>query len=98
MELSDISDPAPGIVKTTPTPKVLFGSAFPLKKSQTSPSYTVPKDIALAESITLPPPTASINPILFSLQIFIPSYTNESFGFGTTPPNSINSIPYFLKD
>ena len=86
MELSDISDPDPGIVRTTPTFREFTGSFFPVKKSHTSPSYTAPRDIAFAESITLPPPTARIKSILFFLHISIPSYTRDSLGFGTTPP------------
>jgi len=73
IELSDISEPAPGIIKTTPIPNISWGILFPVKKSQTSPLSTAPSEIALAESITLAPPTAKIKVIFSSLQILIPS-------------------------
>ena len=39
----------------------------------------------------LPPPTARITSMPFSLQIFAPSLTLESFGFGSIPESSYTS-------
>ena len=77
--------PAAGIVSTTPTGRAADGVPFPQKKSQKSPSYTAPSAIALAVSITEPPPTArmKLTPSLRAMPI--PSYTLSSVGFGCTP-------------
>ena len=60
--------PAAGIVYKTPLGIAFTISADPSKKSQTSPSYGAPTAIALAESITLPPPTDSIKSTLAPAQ------------------------------
>ena len=59
---------------------------------------TAPIAMALAESMTLPPPTASTRPIPFSLHRRTPSRTRDRRGFGTTPPNSVHSTPAAFND
>ena len=49
--------------------------------------------MALAESITLPPPTASIKSTLLFLQSSIPFLTKLNLGLGLTPPSSITCNP-----
>ena len=55
-----ISLPAAAIVSTTPTGSADSGVLFLSYKSHTSKSAAAPYAIAFAESITLPPPTASM--------------------------------------
>jgi hypothetical protein len=57
-----------------------------------------PIAIAFAESIALPPPTASIKSIPLSRQIFIPSLTRLNLGLGCAPGSSINSTPESFKE
>ena len=45
------------------------------KSAQMSPSYFAPSEIALQQSITLPPPTARIKSALLSLASLTPSST-----------------------
>ena len=60
--------PAAGMVRMVPTGSARRRTALPVKKSQTSPSYGTPMAMALAESMTLPPPTARIKSRPFSRQ------------------------------
>jgi hypothetical protein len=69
----DPSLPAAGIVKITPTLSASVISCFLSQKSQKSPSYSAPAAIALAESITDPPPTAKIKSTFSFLHKSIPS-------------------------
>ena len=91
----DVSEPLAGIVVMMLIGSALSGFAFPEKKSQQSPSYGIPRAIAFAVSIALPPPTASTK----SIERFLPksenSLTSSIFGFGTTRGHSKSSAPIF---
>ena len=54
--------------------------------------------MALAESITLPPPTASIKSTLLFLQSSIPFLTKLNLGLGLTPPSSITCNSALFKE
>ena len=86
------------MVKITPTGSALLGTRFLMEKSHWSPSSSVPMAISFAESMTLPPPTANTSSIPSSLQSCAPLRTSDSFGFGSTPPSSIKSIPLSCSD
>ena len=57
--LSLPSLPAAEMVNTVPTGRVCVIVALPVKKSQKSPSYLAPTPMALAVSMTEPPPSAN---------------------------------------
>ena len=61
------------MVSTEATFKDLQGFLFFKKKSKKSPSSTAPKLIALAVSITEPPPKAKIKSTFSSLHSLMPS-------------------------
>ena len=62
--------------------------AFFLTRSQTSPSKQAPAAMALAASMTLPPPNATMTSIFSSRQIATPRRTESILGFGAMPDNS----------
>ena len=85
-----ISLPAAEIVNITPTGILFFNTSFPTQKSHKSiVGFATPCAIALAVSMTLPPPTAKIKSILFSTAVFTPSLAKLRRGLGCTPPNKI---------
>lgn len=57
----------------------------------------MPAEIALEQSTVLPPPTARIKSISFSLQSCIPLLTVDTRGLGSTPDNSKYEISFSLK-
>ena len=57
----------------------------------------MPAETALAQSIVLPPPTASIKSRLFSFIILIPSLTLDMSGLGFTPESSLKNMPLSFK-
>ena len=85
--LPEPSEPAAGIVSTVATGTPATGTAFPMKKSQKSPSYGMPRHIAFAVSMTEPPPTARTKSTPAVRAISIPSYTFGSVGLGRMPPS-----------
>ena len=87
-QLSDPSLPAAAMVSTTPTGRVFVMGAFPVKKSQKSPSYSAPKPMALAVSMTEPPPRASRKSAPSFRQSSMPSYTLPLRGLAWTPDSS----------
>ena len=54
--------------------------------------------MALAESMTLPPPTARMKSIFSRRQMLMPSRTSESLGLGTTPGSSTQLTPASARD
>ena len=73
------------------TGRAFVVGTFDVIISHGSPSESVQPAIAFEQSRTLPPPTASITSILFSLQSLIPSRTLEYLGLGSIPESSVTS-------
>ena len=92
-QLSDPSLPAAEIVSTTPTGSVFSILAAPVKKSQKSPLYSAPKPMALAVSMTLPPPSASRKSAPVRRTRSMPSYTLPLRGLAWTPESSVKGMP-----
>ena len=84
----EASLPAAGMVSTTAMGSTSWSVALVSKSSHTSPSTQAPLAMAFAESMTEPPPTASTQSTLASLQRRTPSRTSVISGFGRTPPSS----------
>jgi len=93
-----ISLPAAECVKTHATGIASIGFLFPIAKSHTSQSAFAPSAVYLHESITLPPPTASIISTFSRFATAIASLTKVILGFGSTPPISTNSIALLLSE
>ena len=89
----DVSEPLDAVVAITPIPRTCSGVTPLSKKSQTSPSYGIPRAIAFAVSMELPPPTARTKSTLSSLPFATSFLTSSMDGFGTTSPLSENLIP-----
>ena len=94
----DASLPAAGMVSTTAMGSTSWSVALVSKSSHTSPSTQAPLAMAFAESMTEPPPTASTQSTLASLQRRTPSRTRVISGFGRTPPSSKCSMPAASSD
>ena len=89
-----VSLPAAASVSTEPTGMVFSSLARPLQKSQTSvPGLATPWAMALAESMTLPPPTARMKLALKASASRTPSRTSATRGFGWTPPSTWKASP-----
>ena len=89
----DDSLPEAAMVRMVPTGRAEEGKALPSKKSQKSPLYGTPSAMALAESMTLPPPTARIKSTSSLRHSSIPSCTSPLLGFGRTPPRETAVMP-----
>ena len=92
------SEPAALIVSITPTFKASVGVFWCRLNNHGSKSTLAPQAIALAESITDPPPTANIKSTCSSFTIFTPCLTSAILGFGSTPESSIKSTLALFKD
>ena len=92
--------PAPKaeMVSTTPTGKVDVIFALPVKKSQKSPSYPAPKPMALAVSMTLPPPSASRKSAPVRRTRSMPSYTLPLRGLAWMPESSSKGMPAAVRE
>ena len=88
----DISLPAAEIVKIDPTGILSFTFSSPMENFHGLKSTLAPAEIAFDESNTDPPPTARIKSTFSLLTISTPFSTKLSLGFGSTPPNSTNSM------
>ena len=86
------------MVSTTAMGSTSWSRALVSKSSHTSPSTQAPLAMAFAESMTEPPPTASTQSTLASLQRRTPSRTRVISGFGRTPPSSKCSMPAASSD
>ncbi len=94
----DASLPAAGMVKTTAMGSVTGLGRFVSNSSHTSSSMHAPLEMAFAESMTLPPPTATIQSISSRLQRATPSRTSAISGLGRTPPSSNTVTPACSSD
>ncbi len=88
-----ISAPVAARVDTAPMGRALPAARLPVKKSQTSPSSTAPTAMALAQSMALPPPTATTASRRFCWQSLMPSRTEESLGLADTPSRATTCTP-----
>ena len=82
-----VSLPDAGMVRITPTGVERVSTSRRFQNSQISVSgLAAPWAMALAVSITLPPPTAKIRSARNSTALFTPSRASSTRGLGCTPP------------
>ncbi len=94
-----VSLPEADRVRMLPWGRAFAGTSSFKKNFQGSISaLSAPSAMHLAESITLPPPTARMNSTCSLLHSSIPSFAKDKTGFGCAPPKRIYSIPCSLKD
>ena len=89
--------PAAAMV-AVPLQEALLLLACPRRNPRSRRYIFTPAAIALAESIALPPPNASMKSTFSCRHSSIPSYTSPLLGFGITPPSSTYSTPSLFKD
>ena len=94
----EASLPAAGMVSTTAMGSTSGLGRLVTNSSHTSSSMHAPLAIALAESMTLPPPTARTQSMPSSLHSATPSRTRSISGLGRTPPSSTCSTPAASND
>ena len=92
-----ISLPDAARVRMVPTGSAFSGTRFLELNSHGSQSLSAPAAAALAESRTLPPPTARIMSTFSARASSAALRAIESLGFASTPPSSTNSTPLSLS-